>query len=131
MKEVGIPENELPKSTYKDQHGKPRSVPSPTRLRFGNDDVKIKTVGAGSHHSFAVTEDGFVYSWGFSETYAPGLGNLDDDVDKPTRIVNTATKYEDIFMIGAGGQFSVSGGVRIKDEDVAEARLEKYEDIDG
>lgn len=132
MKEVGIPEEELPKSTFKDQHGKPRAIPTPTQLKFGNAaDMKIKAIGVGSHHSFAVTEDGFVYSWGFSETYAPGLGNLDDDVEKPTRIVNTATKYEDILMIGAGGQFSISGGVRMEDEEAAEDRLEKYEDIDG
>ncbi|CAK9442181.1 uncharacterized protein LODBEIA_P59240 [Lodderomyces beijingensis] len=133
MKEVGIPEDQLPKSTFKDQHGKPRSVPVPTELKFGQKgkaEVKIKAIGCGSHHSFAVTNDGFVYAWGFSETYAPGLGNLDDDVERPTRIVNTATKNEDILMIGAGGQFSVSGGVKIDDEDKAEDRIEKYNEID-
>ncbi|EMG45917.1 RCC1 Protein RCC1 [Candida maltosa Xu316] len=131
MKEVGIPKDKLPESTFKDQHGKPRSVPTPTKLVFSDKgEVLIKTIGVGSHHSFAVTEDGFVYAWGFSETYGPGLGPSIEDVEKPTRIVNTATKAEDILLIGAGGQFSVSGGVKIEDEDKAEDRIEKYEDLE-
>jgi len=133
MKEIGIPKDKLPESTFKDGHGNARSVPTPTKLQFGakENQVKIKTIGTGSHHSFAVTDDGFVYSWGFADTYGPGLGPLDEDVEKPTRIVNTATKEHDIQMIGAGGQFSVSGGVKIEDEDKAEDRIDKYEEIDG
>lgn len=128
MKEVGIPEDKLPESTFKDAHGKPRSVPVPTKLTIGSDSVKFKTIGTGSHHSFAVTTDGVVFSWGFGDTYAPGLGPLDGDVDVPTRIFNTATKYEDIKIIGAGGQFSVSAGKKM-DEDEAEDRNDKYEDM--
>lgn len=134
MKEVGIPKNRLPESTYKDAHGKVRAVPVPTKLHVGAKEstvVKFKAIGCGSHHSFAVTDDGMVYAWGFGDTYAPGLGALDTDVEVPTRIVNTATKFEDIEVIGGGGQFSISGGVKIADEDAAEDRLEKYEDIDG
>lgn len=93
-------------------------------------DILIKTIGVGSHHSFAVTDDGFVYAWGFAETYGVGLGPSIDDVEVPTRIVNTATKHEDILLIGAGGQFSVSGGVKIDDEDKAEDRVEKYEELE-
>ncbi|KAK6454190.1 pheromone response pathway [Scheffersomyces xylosifermentans] len=133
MKEVGIPKDKLPESTFRDEHGNPRSVPTPTKLQFGkkkDNGLKIKAIGTGSHNSFAVTEDGFVYAWGFGDTYAPGLGPLDDDVEKPTRIVNTATKFHNIEIIGAGGQFSVSGGVKIADEDEGEDRLEKYEEID-
>lgn len=134
MKEIGIPKDKLPESTFKDAHGVARSVPTPTKLQFGvkeNNEVKIKAVAAGSHHSFAVTNDGFVYAWGFADTYAPGLGPLDEDVEKPTRIVNTATKYYDIKLIGAGGQFSISGGVKIVDEDAAEDRIDKYDEVDG
>ncbi|CAI5760415.1 unnamed protein product [Candida verbasci] len=131
MKEVGISSDKLPESTFKDQHGKPRSVPTPTKLEFNSkQEIKMKAIGVGSHHSFSVTEDGFVYAWGFSETYAPGLGPILEDVETPTRIVNTATKFEDIYMIGAGGQFSVSGGVKIEDEDKAEERIEKYEELE-
>lgn len=132
MKEVGIAENELPSWTYIDDHGKPRSVPKPYKLTITKSaEIKFKMVAAGSHHSFAVTSDGVVYAWGFGDTYAPGLGPLDGDVEKPTRIVNTATKAINIQLIGAGGQFSVSAGQRIKDEDEAEDRLEKYEEIDA
>lgn len=134
MKEIGIPKENLPPSTFKDAHGVARSVPTPTKLQFGakaDNGVKIKTIAAGSHHSFAVTDDGFVYAWGFADTYAPGLGPLDEDVEKPTRIVNTATKNHTIQLIGAGGQFSISGGIKIEDEDVAEDRIDKYDDIDG
>ncbi|ABN65536.1 pheromone response pathway [Scheffersomyces stipitis CBS 6054] len=134
MKEVGISKDRLPKSTFKDAHGNARSVPTPTKLHFGkveDNGVKIKEIGTGSHNSFAVTDDGFVYSWGFADTYAPGLGPLDEDVEIPTRIFNTATKFTDIKLIGAGGQFVVSGGVKIEDEDEREDRIEKYEEIDG
>lgn len=133
MKEVGIAKDKLPKGTFRDSHGNPRSVPIPTKLVFGSEDanLKMKAIGAGSHHSFAVTEDGVVYAWGFADTYGPGLGPLDEDVEIPTRIFNTATKNQDIVLIGAGGQFSISGGVKIESEEKVEEREEKYEDIDG
>lgn len=131
MQELGIPPDRLPKYTFKDAHGRARSIPRPTLVTIGKaDHPKIKAIGTGSHHSFAVTEDGVVYSWGFGDTYAPGLGPLDDDVKEPTRIYNTATKAIDISMISGGGQFSVSGGRSISSALAAE-RLEKYEAIDG
>lgn len=132
MKEIGLSKDNLPSWTYSDEHGRPRSVPKPTRVPVAKKgDLKIKTVAAGSHHSFAVSEDGVVYAWGFGDTYAPGLGPLDGDVEIPTRINNTATKNMDIILINGGGQFSVSGGVEIKDEDKVEDRLDKYEEYDG
>ena len=130
MREIGIAKDDLPEYTYNDQHGKPRSVPVPTVLNIANGKLKFKAIGAGSHHSFAVTDDGVVYAWGFGDTYAPGLGPLDGDVDTPTRISNTATKDIDICIIGAGGQFSVSGGKKLQDTD-SQARNAKYEQIDG
>ncbi|XXZ97712.1 Regulator of chromosome condensation [Meyerozyma guilliermondii] len=134
MKEVGIPQDKLPESTFKDAHGKVRAVPVPTKLQVGakgENGVKFKTVGCGSHHSFSVTDDGMVYAWGFADTYALGLGPVESDVEVPTRIVNTATKHEDIQLIAGGGQFSISGGIKIDDEDKAEDRLEKYEELEG
>lgn len=133
MKEVGISKDKLPEMAFKDAHGNVRAVPIPTLVQFGakqSNGIKCKAVACGSHHSFAVTDDGMVYAWGFADTYGPGLGPLDEDVEVPTRIVNTATKYYDIKLISAGGQFSISGGTKIEDEDKAEERLEKYEDID-
>ncbi|OBA20556.1 RCC1/BLIP-II protein [Metschnikowia bicuspidata var. bicuspidata NRRL YB-4993] len=129
MKEVGIAKENLPDYTYRDQHGLPRSVPIPTLLRIADGTLKFKAIAAGSHHSFAVTRDGIVYAWGFGDTYGPGLGLLDGDVEIPTRIYNTATKDMDIQIIGAGGQFSVSGGRKLSDTHAAE-RNEKYEIFD-
>lgn len=132
MKEVGLRHVDLPSWTYFDEHGKARSVPRPTKIKFSNKgDLKFKAIGAGSHNSFAVTDDGFVYSWGFGDTYTPGLGPLHGDVEIPTRIINTATKAMDILIIGVGGQFSVSGGIMILDDEEVENRIEKYEELDS
>lgn len=125
MSEVGIAEDNLPPYTFRDDHGKPRSVPLPTKLTFEELSLEFKTIGSGSHHSFAVTRDGVVYAWGFGDTYGPGLGPLDGDVETPQRIFNTATKNIDILQIGAGGQFSVSGGIKMDDEHARE-REQKY-----
>ncbi|CDK24573.1 unnamed protein product [Kuraishia capsulata CBS 1993] len=126
MKEVGIPKDKLPEYTFKDQHGNPRSIPVPTKL---DSLPPVKTVAAGSHHSLAVTTDGIVFAWGFGDTYAVGLGNLDEDVEKPTRINNTATRDHNIVSVGAGGQFSISAGVKL-DEDASEDRTEKIEEFE-
>lgn len=85
-------------------------------------------MGCGSHHSFTITNDGIVYAWGFADNYAAGLGPLDSGVERPTRIVSTATKFHDIHIIEGGGPFSISVGVKIKDQWKGEKRLEKYND---
>lgn len=124
MFEVGIPKDKLPEDTYKDAHGKARAIPIPTLL---SDVPRFKNIAAGSHHSLAISEDGIVYSWGFGETYALGLGPAGEDVEIPTRIKNTATQDHSIMFVGCGGQFSVSGGVKLSDEE-AEKRADKMDD---
>ncbi|KAK5781156.1 Ran guanyl-nucleotide exchange factor PWA37_002086 [Arxiozyma heterogenica] len=125
MCEVGISKDKLPEeNTYKDEHGKARSVPIPTKLV---DLPKFKTVAAGSHHSLAVATNGICYSWGFGETYAVGLGPAGEDVEVPTRIKNTATQDRNIILAGCGGQFSVIGGVKLSEED-AEKRASEMGD---
>lgn len=124
MFEVGIPKDKLPESTFKDAHGKARAIPVPIKL---SDVPKFKNVSAGSHHSLAVSEDGIVYSWGFGETYAVGLGPSGEDIETPTRIKNTATQDHNIMFVGCGGQFSVSGGIKLSDEE-AEKRADKMDD---
>ncbi len=126
MFEVGIAKKDLPESTFRDLHGNARSVPVPTKLV---DVPKFRTVAVGSHHSLAISEDGVVYSWGFGETYAIGLGPAGEDVETPTRIKNTATQNHDILLAGAGGQFSVTGGVKLSDEE-ADKREDKLEDAE-
>ncbi|GMM28727.1 Ran guanyl-nucleotide exchange factor [Martiniozyma asiatica (nom. inval.)] len=127
MKEIGIEKSKLPlDDCIVDDHGNVRSLPVPTKLETV---PPCKTVACGSHHSLAVSKSGFVYAWGFADTYAVGLGNLDEDVEKPTRIDNTATRDHDIKLIAAGGQFSVSGGVKL-DEAAAEKRVDEIEEFE-
>lgn len=110
MCEIGISPNQLPESTYKDEHNRARSVPIFTKL----DKVPLfKNISAGSHHNVAIATNGIAYSWGFGETYAVGLGPDEDDIEVPTRINNTATREHRIIFAGCGGQFSVSGGIPI------------------
>jgi len=48
------------------------------------------------------------YSWGFSGGYQTGLGpNGTEEVESPTRIVNTATVGVRMVFTDAGGQLSV------------------------
>ncbi|CAG98087.1 Ran guanyl-nucleotide exchange factor [Kluyveromyces lactis] len=124
MFEVGISKDKLPEYTYKDVHGKARSIPLPTKLE---DVPSFKAIAAGSHHSLAIAKNGIVYSWGFGETYAVGLGPSGDDIETPTRIKNTATQDHSIVFIGCGGQFSISGGVKLSDEE-AEKRADEMDD---
>ncbi|AAS53327.1 AFL045Cp [Eremothecium gossypii ATCC 10895] len=124
MFEVGISAEDYPESTYKDVHGKARSVPVPTKLKGL---PKFKAIAAGSHHSLAVARNGIIYSWGFGETYAVGLGPAGEDVEVPTRIKNTATQHESIVFVGCGGQFSVAGGIELSDEE-AEKRAKEMGD---
>ncbi|CCH60179.1 hypothetical protein TBLA_0C03770 [Henningerozyma blattae CBS 6284] len=124
MFEIGISKDNLPEYTYQDEHKKPRSVPLPTRLE---NVPKFRNVCAGSHHSLAIATNGIAYSWGFGETYAVGLGPSGDDIETPTRIKNTATLDHNIIMVGAGGQFSVSGGVKLSDEE-ADKRADDMND---
>ncbi|SCU97096.1 LADA_0H04412g1_1 [Lachancea dasiensis] len=124
MFEIGIAKDKLPEHTYMDAHGKPRAVPVPTKL---GDVPRFKSIAAGSHHSLAISEDGIVYSWGFGETYAVGLGPSGEDIEVPTRIKNTATQDHNLQFIGCGGQFSVSGGVKLSDAD-AEKRADDHDD---
>ena len=124
MCEVGIAKDKLDEKAYKDEHGKMRSVPIPTKLQ---DVPKFKTMAAGSHHSLAVAQNGIAYSWGFGETYAVGLGPTGDDIEIPTRIKNTATQDHNIILVGCGGQFSISGGVKLSDEEI-EKREDEMED---
>lgn len=121
MFEVGIPKDKLPENTYKDEHGTARAIPIPYKLC---NIPKLKSIAAGSHHSLGISQNGIVYSWGFGETYAVGLGPVDGDIEFPTRIKNTATENHNIMFIGCGGQFSISGGIKLSDEDAKQRASE-------
>ena len=63
-------------------------------------------MAAGTDNSFALTDDGKVYSWGFSANYQTGQGTS-DDIEIPTLIDNTAVREKELVYAGAGGQFSI------------------------
>ncbi|KAK9368870.1 regulator of chromosome condensation 1/beta-lactamase-inhibitor protein II [Lipomyces kononenkoae] len=118
--EIGIKRDALPDNVVKDAGGNPRFLPIPTKVAVA-DDTKFKLVTSGSHHSIALArEQGSAWSWGFGETYQVGQGPAGEDVEFPTKIENTATRGVNMLLAGAGGQFSVLGGVppmQSKDEE--------------
>lgn len=91
-------------NTVYDDHGQPRILTVPT-VHEGFDNVT--SVACGIDNSFAITQDGKAYSWGFSANYQTGQGEQDDDVEVPTLIDNSAIRDRKILSAGAGGQFSV------------------------
>ncbi|KAK9348932.1 regulator of chromosome condensation 1/beta-lactamase-inhibitor protein II [Lipomyces starkeyi] len=110
--EIGVKKDELPDTIVKDAAGHPRFLPIPTKIDV-EDDTKFKLVTCGSHHSIALArEDGSAWSWGFGETYQVGQGPAAEDVEIPTKIENTATRGVNMLLAGAGGQFSVLGGIQ-------------------
>ncbi|KAK4126809.1 RCC1/BLIP-II, partial [Parathielavia appendiculata] len=94
-------------NTIWDERNKPRILVVPTIVP----DIKdVVSVAAGTDHSFAITRDGKVYSWGFSANYQTGQGTT-DDIEAPTRIENTAIRDRKIVFAGAGGQYGIVGAL--------------------
>lgn len=74
-------------------------------LTFSSD-INGEFVSAGTDSCLVVTKDGKAYSWGFSDNYQTGQGDV-DDVKEATLIDNTAVRGKKLCWAGAGGQFSV------------------------
>ncbi|KAI1806274.1 RCC1/BLIP-II [Daldinia bambusicola] len=85
-----------------DDNKKPRILLQPTAI----DGINATFVATGTDTSFVISNEGKVYSWGFSANYQAGQGST-DDVDVPTLIDNTAIRDRRIVWAGAGGQYSV------------------------
>ncbi|KAK0616508.1 regulator of chromosome condensation 1/beta-lactamase-inhibitor protein II [Immersiella caudata] len=88
-----------------DEKNNPRVLIEPLPIKGLSDIVKV---AAGTDHSFAITKDGKVYSWGFSANYQTGQGTT-EDIPVPTLIDNSAIRDRKIIFAGAGGQYSVLG----------------------
>lgn len=107
--QVGLPSGSFTKeNTIFDEKEKPRILIQPAVVP--DIEGKIAHVAAGTDHSFAITEDGKVYSWGFSANYQTGQGTT-DDIETPTLIDNSAIRDRKIVFAGAGGQYSVLGAL--------------------
>ncbi|KAL1878015.1 hypothetical protein VTK73DRAFT_8239 [Phialemonium thermophilum] len=106
--QVGLPSDVFnEENAIFDDHGKPRILKRPTVVPGV---PPVASVAAGTDHSFALTQDGKAYSWGFSANYQTGQGS-DDDVEVPTLIDNTAVRDKKLVFAGAGGQYSVLAAV--------------------
>ena len=84
--------------------GAPRYLPIPTLIP---DIPPMVFAACGTHHNIAISAAGEAYSWGYGESWQVGLGPGAGDVERPTKIENTATRGVKMVMGGAGGQFSV------------------------
>lgn len=74
--------------------------------------ISIPSIGCGTYHNIAISREGHAYSWGFSGGYQTGLGpNCAEEVESPTRIINTATEGVRMIFADASGQLSVLAGV--------------------
>ncbi|ORY61410.1 regulator of chromosome condensation 1/beta-lactamase-inhibitor protein II [Pseudomassariella vexata] len=89
-----------------DESGKPRILTEPTIV----EGIKAMFIAAGTDTSFALDDDGKVYSWGFSANYQTGQGTT-DDIEIPTLIDNTAVRGRKLVWAGAGGQYSIVAAV--------------------
>ncbi|KAL2162279.1 hypothetical protein VTH06DRAFT_7192 [Thermothelomyces fergusii] len=109
--QVGQPSDSFSEdNTIWDERNKPRILVVPTVVP----DIKdVVSVAAGTDHSFAITADGKVYSWGFSANYQTGQGTT-DDIEKPTIIDNSAIRDRKIIFAGAGGQYGIVGALPLE-----------------
>ena len=108
----------------KDIVGKDRFLTVPSKI----EGMKFSWIGCGTHHNVAIAqEDGSAHSWGFGESFQVGLGPDVEDVERPTKIVNTATKNVRMVWSGCGGQFSAMMGNEDMELKKAEEKKKKEE----
>ncbi|KAK3303205.1 putative regulator of chromosome condensation protein [Chaetomium strumarium] len=106
--QVGQPSESFSEdNTIWDERNKPRILLVPTVVPDIKDVVRV---AAGTDHSFAITKEGKVYSWGFSANYQTGQGTT-DDIESPSLIDNTAIRDRKIIFAGAGGQYGIVGAL--------------------
>ncbi|XP_013116420.2 regulator of chromosome condensation [Stomoxys calcitrans] len=67
---------------------------------------KVVSVSCGEAQSFALTDDGKLYSWGMGSNHQLGTGS-EDDVLEPALIVSKQTEGKRIIRASSGGQHSI------------------------
>ncbi|TAQ88766.1 hypothetical protein B7494_g2932 [Chlorociboria aeruginascens] len=104
--QAGIPLEDIPRQNLIfDLREKPRILNKPTVVP----DIHATFVAAAIDDSFAITDKGEAYSWGFSANWRTGQGT-EETVEEATLIDNTAVKGKKLTYVGCGGQFSVLAG---------------------
>ncbi|EED22452.1 regulator of chromosome condensation, putative [Talaromyces stipitatus ATCC 10500] len=110
-KALGIIAKDIPTSdVIFDTYKKPRilKVPTPISGVVG----KVVFAAAGTDHSFAITQDGRAYSWGFNAQHQVGHGNEEkDEVEQPTQLKNKHVSGKMLVSAAAGDQFSIVVGL--------------------
>lgn len=71
---------------------------------------KCITISAGDRSSFAVTEQGLLYSWGEGTTFQLGLGRDNTEVSIPTNVVGKDINNYRITSVSAGGNHIIMLG---------------------
>lgn len=69
-------------------------------------DKKIAHISCGESTTFAVTDDGEVYAWGFGSNSALGTGNEDDAIT-PTLLTGAQVKGKKVVRVAGGGQHTL------------------------
>lgn len=67
---------------------------------------KVVSISCGEAQSFAITEDGKLYSWGMGSNHQLGTGSEDDALE-PVLIVSKQTEGKRILKASSGGQHSI------------------------
>jgi len=78
-------------------------VDVPTKVDVADD--PIKTIAAGTHLSFAVTDNGAMYSWGSATNNALGHGD-EEDKEEPEEVTSKQLETRDVVAVSVGGQHS-------------------------
>ncbi|KAL4738516.1 regulator of chromosome condensation 1/beta-lactamase-inhibitor protein II [Aspergillus similis] len=106
-KALGVDINAVPASSIiRDEHDRPRILKVPTAIGNIQDAIGL---GIGTDHSFVITKEGHAYSWGFNAMHQTGQPG-DDDVARPTPLINKHVDGKKLVLADAGGQFSIVAG---------------------
>ncbi|XP_017071241.1 regulator of chromosome condensation [Drosophila eugracilis] len=79
-------------------------VEKPTLVKKLSD--KIVSVGCGEVCSYAISEDGKLYSWGSGINNQLGVGDGDDELE-PVVVVSKNTQNKQMLLASGGGQHSI------------------------
>eukprot|EP00128_Syssomonas_multiformis_P002694 Colp12_sorted_trinity150504_noHs@9274 len=85
------------------EHDESRMKLEPHLLDIG---AKVAKVGTGESTSYAITEKGELYAWGFNESYQCGVGSEEAFMAAPVKVEKNLDNMK-VVQIDAGGQHTV------------------------
>ncbi|KAI9933587.1 hypothetical protein MW887_008060 [Aspergillus wentii] len=113
-KALGLGLDQMPESEIiYDEYDRPRILKTPTPITGVDDEIVFAT--ASSDHSFAITNKGQAYSWGFNVQYQAGHRNM-DEVERPTLLQNKHVDGKVLVRAAGGGQFSMLMGKYVPEQ---------------